>query len=46
MVDATMDVKTQAPEDAARSVRVEVREPDGAPNWTMSYEKLSGFLQS
>jgi hypothetical protein len=45
MAEATVDTKAQAPEDAAGRVQPEAGQPDGPPNWTMSYERLSGLLQ-
>jgi hypothetical protein len=46
MADATMDVKTQAPDDAARRARPDAGEPSSTPSWTMSFERLSGLLQN
>jgi hypothetical protein len=45
MTEATVDTQTQVQDDACR-IQPEMVQPDGTPNQTMSYERLSGFLQN
>jgi hypothetical protein len=45
MTEATMDTETQVQNDSCR-VEPEAGQPDGSPNPTMSFERLSGFLQN